>query len=178
MNTSHQILLNISCGKLSILCAIVVVMLFPFGLPWSRHRSVCHMDEANIASGLQNLPPELLHMIALQLPHHDAAAFALINRRFSIVLDSTYWPSLRNNSCVAGHLNIFLITIARDLSSWFHCHLCLHLHPRDRVLPSGPWNWSSQPLRRLSTSVQSSLWRFVHVHGGIPAYFLDFIICS
>ena len=115
-----------------------------FSLPRSRHRRVNQPDTAS--SSLRTLPPELLLMIALQLPLPDAANFALVNRRLSMVIGPTYWPRLRNRAVIRGHREQFLSTLARDLPSWFYCHSCSHLHPLNHIRPPGPFNEPSHPL--------------------------------
>ena len=86
-------------------------------------------------------------MIALQLPLPDAANFALINRRLSMLLGPTYWPRLRTDAVIPGHREQFLNTFARDLPSWFFCQLCSQLHPVDRVDSPGPFDQPSNLLR-------------------------------
>ncbi|KAK0517093.1 hypothetical protein JMJ35_000248 [Cladonia borealis] len=124
-------------------------MPFPSILLWSRQRSVHDLVEANhpdaTASGLQNLPSELLQMIALHLPLADAASFALVDCRLSMLIGPPYWPRLRASAVITGHREQFLSTLARDLPSWFYCHSCSRLHPRDRIRPPGPFNQPSKP---------------------------------
>ena len=102
-------------------------------------------------TGPQALPPELLLMIALQLPLSDAANFALVNHRVSVLIGPTSWPRLRKSAVATGHREQFLSTLSLDIPSWFYCHSCSYLHPRDRVGPPGPWTgpWK-QPSKRLS----------------------------
>ena len=115
-----------------------------FSLPWSRHRRVNQPDAAS--SSLPMLPSELLLMIALQLPLPDAVNFALVNRRLSMLIGPTYWPRLRTDVVIPGHREQFLNTFARDLPSWFYCHSCSHLHPIDRIPPTGPFDKPSNSL--------------------------------
>lgn len=143
-------------------------MPLPNTLLWFRHRSVNDLADANqpdaTASCLRTLPSELLQMIALQLSLSDAASFALINRRLSMLIGPTYWPRLRTSAVIQGHREQFLNTLARDLPSWFYCHSCSHLHPRDRVGPPGPFNQPSKPLWCLQTNSGGDLWPYVHVY--------------
>ena len=87
-----------------------------FSLPWSRHRRVNQPDTAS--SSLRTLPSELLLMIALQLPLPDAANFALINRRLSVLIGPAYWPRLRTGAVIPEQREQFLNTFARDLSDF------------------------------------------------------------
>ena len=96
-----------------------------FCLPWSRRRSVIQPDTAAIS--LQTLPPELLLMIALQLPLADAANFALVNRRLSMLIGPTYWPRLRTTAPIPAHRERSLHIFTRDLPSWYCCHSCSNL---------------------------------------------------
>ena len=81
-------------------------MPFPNTLFWSRHRSVHDLADINhpdaTASGLRTLPSELLQMIALHLPLADAANFALVNRRLSMLIGPPYWPRLRTSAVTTG----------------------------------------------------------------------------
>ena len=150
----------------------------PNSLLWSRHRSVDGLADANQSdagsSSLRTLPSELLLMIALHLPLSDAANFALIDRRLSMLIGPTYWPRLRTSAVISGHREQFLSTFARDLPSWFYCHSCSHLHPRDRVGPPGPFNQPSKSLWCLQTNSQGSLWSYVNVHGAFSRYNFEF----
>ena len=146
-------------------------------LLWSCHRSVNDLADANQpdppTSSLRSLPPELLQMIALQLPLSDAASFALIDCRLSMLLGPTYWPYLRTSAMVPRHREQFLSTLARDIPSWFHCHSCSSLHPRDRVGPPGPFNQPSKPLWCVRNS-GGDLGMYMHVSGGISWYRFNF----
>ena len=71
-------------------------------------------------------------MIAAELPLPDAANFALINRRLSMLIGPTYWSRLRIGAGPPGQRERFLHTFARDLPSWFYCHSRSHLHRLDR----------------------------------------------
>ena len=150
-------------------------MLLPNTLLWSRHRSVNDLADANqpdaTASCLRTLPSELLQMIALQLSLSDAASFALINCRLSMLIGPTYWHRLRTSAVIQGHREQFLSTLARDLPSWFYCHSCSHLHPRDRVGPPGPFNQPSKPLWCVQ---RDDLGPYVHVNGGFSCYRFNF----
>ena len=97
-----------------------------FSLPWSRHRWVNQPDTA--PSSLRKLPSDL------------------VNRRLSIVIGPTYWPRLRTGAVIPRHREQFLSTFARDLPSWFYCHLCSHLHALNRIRPPGPFDHPSHPL--------------------------------
>ena len=113
-------------------------------MPWPRRRLV---NQPDIASpSLRTLPSELLLMIALQLPLTDAANFALINRRLSMLIGPIYWPHLSVDAAIPGHREQFLNTLARDLPSWFYCYSCSNLHRRDRTRPPGPFDRPSNPL--------------------------------
>ena len=107
-----------------------------FCLPWFRRHCVNQPDTAS--TSLRTLPPELLLMIALQLPLADAANFALIDRRLSTLIGSTYWSRLRTDAVMPGHREQFLNTLARDLPSWFYCYSCSNLHRLDRIRSPGP----------------------------------------
>ena len=85
-------------------------------------------------------------MIALQLPLSDAASFALVDHKLSVLIGPTSWPRLRKSAVATGHREQFLSTLSLDIPSWFYCHSCSHLHPRDRVGPPGPWK---RPFKRL-----------------------------
>ena len=139
-----------------------------FSLPWSRHRYVNQPDTGS--SCLRTLPSELLLMIALQLPPPDAASFALINRRLSMLIGPIYWPRLRTGAVVPGHREQFLNTFARDLPSWFYCHSCSHLHPLDRIRPPGPFDEPSNPLWCPQANFEGSIYPYVDVLGSFPYY--------
>ena len=124
---------------------LVAQMSSLFCLPWSRHRSVNQLDTAS--TNLLTLPPELLLMIALELPLPDAANFALINRRLSMLIGPTYWPHPRTNAVTLSHREQFLGTLARDLPCWFYCHSCSHLHRTNRIRSPGPFDEPWYPLR-------------------------------
>ena len=136
-----------------------------FSLPWSRHRRVNQPDTAS--SSLRTLPSELLLLIALQLPLPDAANFALINRRLSMLIGPTYWPRLRTGAVIPGHREQFLNTFVRDLPSWFYCHSCSHLHSLDRILPPGPFDKPSNPLWCQQTNFHSI---YPYLLGSLPYY--------
>lgn len=143
-------------------------MSFFFSLPWSRHRWVNQPDTAS--SSLRTLPSELLLMIALQLPLPDAANFALINRRLSMLIGPTYWPRLRTGAVIPGHREQFLNTFARDLPSWFYCHSCSHLHPFDRIPPTGPLGEPSNSLWCPQANLKGSLYLHLVGVGSLPYY--------
>ena len=113
-------------------------------------------------------------MIALQLPLSDAASFASVNHRLSVLIGPTYWPRLCKTAVATGHREQFLSTLARDLPSWFYCHSCSHLHPRDRVGPPGPLNQPSKRLPCFPTSSYAPLSLLMHVSGGIFFYSFTF----
>ena len=115
-----------------------------FYLPWSRRRLVNQPDTA--APSLRTLPPELFLMIALQLPLADAANFALINRRLSMLIGPIYWPQLRTDVIIPGLREQFLNTLARDLPSWFYCYSCSQLHRLERIKLPGPFDRPSKSL--------------------------------
>ena len=115
-----------------------------FCLPWFRRRRVNQRDTAS-ASPL-SLPLELLLIIVLELELADAANFAFINRRLSMLLGPTYWPCLRTDVARPRDRERFLNSFARDLPSWFYCHSCSYLHRLDRVSPPGPFDKPSKPL--------------------------------
>ena len=138
-----------------------------FCLPWSRRRWVNQPDTAS--SSLRTLPSELLLMIALQLPLSDAANFALVNRRLSMLIGPTYWPRLRTDAVTPGHREQFLTTFARDLPSWFYCHSCSHLHPLNRIRPPGPFDEPSNSLWCPQANLEGSLYPYLNV-GSFPYY--------
>lgn len=111
-------------------------------------------------------------MIASQLPLPDAANFALINRRLSILVGPTYWPRLRTGAIILGHREQFLNTFARDLPSWFYCHSCSNLHRLDRIRPPGPLDEPSNPLRCPQASSEGSL--YPYLGGTLPYYRIVF----
>ena len=125
--------------------------LFLVNMYISHHHSANDLtsakSEAAPSNSLGIMPPELLLMIALQLPLSDAAVFALTDRRLSTLNGPTYWPCLRARSFFSGHRRRFLKTLARGLPSWFYCPDCEYLHPRDRVHLPGPFN---RPLKEIS----------------------------
>lgn len=113
-------------------------------------------------------------MIALQLPLSDAASFAFVDHRLSVLIGPSYWPRLRNSAVATGHREQFLNTLARYLPSWFYCHSCSHLHPRDRVGPPGPLNRPSKKLLCFLTSYDAPLSLLTHVSGGFSFYSFAF----
>ena len=117
-----------------------------FCLPWFRRRRRRVNQPEAASTNLLSLPPELLLMIALELELADAATFAFINRRLSILLGPTYWPDLRPDVALARDRRQFLGTLARDLPSGFYCDSCLYLHQLYRVNPQGPFDEPSKPL--------------------------------
>ena len=109
-------------------------------------------------------------MIAFELPLPDAANFALVNRRLSMLIGPTYWPRLRTRSIIVpgGSREQFLDTLTRDLPSWFYCHSCSRLHPPDRIDIPGP-------LDELSTSLCPTAGLFYpYSDGAYPDYRLYF----
>ena len=151
-------------------------MPFPSALSSSRHRSVNDLaDQLDAAAScLRALPSELLHLIALQLPLSDAANFALVNCRLSMLIGPTYWPRLLNSAVISGHRGQFLSTLARDLPSWFYCHSCSHLHPRDCIDPPGQLNQPSKPLRCVQTNFEAILGQYLYVYGRFTIYTFHF----
>ena len=143
-----------------------------FSLPWSRHRSVNQPDTTS--SSLRTLPPELLLMIALQLPLPDAANFALINRTISMLIGPTYWPRLRTGAVIPRDREQFLSTFARDLPSWFYCHSCSHLHRLDRICPPGPFDRPSKPLWCEQAFLEGDLYPYLDGLESFPYYSLAF----
>ena len=143
-----------------------------FSLPWSRHRLVNQPDTAS--SSLRTLPSELLLIIALQLPLPDAANFALINRRLSLLIGPTYWPRLRTGAVIPGQREQFLNTFSRDLPSWFYCHSCSHLHPLDRIRPPGPFDKPSNPLWCQEATFEGGLYPYTDGQGLFPYYRIMF----
>ena len=141
---------------------------------WARQRWVHDLANTNnsdaATTSLQALPSELVLMIALQLPLSDAASFALVDHRLSVLIGPTYWPRLRKSAVSTGHREQFLSTLARDLPSWFYCHSCLHLHPRDRVGLPGPLNQPSKQLLCFLTSYDAPLSLLMHVSGVLSFY--------
>lgn len=121
-----------------------------------------------------DLPLEVVQLIAdcLQLP--DAASFALCNRTLSTFLGNTYWKLLRRDGPENSQRKHFLTTIARDIPSWFFCHWCSNLHPRDRVGPPGPAFQPERPLRCLTYLFGPTLWTHVDVHYGVSLYNFEF----
>ena len=113
-------------------------------------------------------------MIALQLPLSDAASFALVDHRLSVLIGPTYWPRLRNSVVATGHREQFLSTLALDLPSWFYCHSCSHLHLCDRVGPLGPLNQPSKQLLCFLISSEAPLSLLMHVSGGFSYYSFTF----
>ena len=100
-------------------------------------------------------------MIALQLPLSDAANFALVNHRLSALIGPTSWPRLRESAVATGHREQFLSTLSLDIPSWFYCHSCSYLHPRDRVGPPGPWKQPSKRLLCRSTNFEDPLSQYM-----------------
>ena len=143
-----------------------------FYLPWSRRRWVNQPDTSS--TSLRTLPSELLLMIALQLPLADAANFALINRRLSMLIGPTYWPRHRIHAAIPGHREPFLNTFARDLPSWFFCHSCSHLHPFDRVPPPGPFDAPSNPLWCSQANLEGIVRPYEDDLGSFPYYSINF----
>ena len=113
-------------------------------------------------------------MIALQLPFSDAANFALVDHRLSVLIGPTYWPRLRNSAVATAHREQFLSILALDLPSWFYCHSCSHLHPRDRIGPPGPLNQPSKQLLCFLTSSEAPLLLLMHVSGRFSYYSFTF----
>ena len=153
-------------------------MPFPYILLCGRQRWVHELADANKAdaatTSFRALPSELLQMIALQLPLSDAASFAFVDHRLSVLIGPTYWPRLCKSVVATGHREQFLSTLARDLPSWFYCHSCSHLHPRDRVGPPGPLNQPSKQLLCFLTSSEAPLSLLMHVSGGFSFYSFTF----
>ena len=104
-----------------------------FSLPWSRPH--CVNQPGTATASLPTLPSDLLFMIADELPLPDAANFALVNRRLSMLVGPrrTCWPRLRIGVEPPEQRERFLRTFARDLPSWFYCHSRSHLHRLDRI---------------------------------------------
>lgn len=117
-----------------------------FCLPWFRRRRRQINQPDTAPTSLLTLPPELLLMIADELDLDDAANFALINRRLSVLLGPIYWPQLRTDVVAPRYRRLFLETLARDLPSWFYCDICLYLHRFDRVSPPGLFDEPSKLL--------------------------------
>ena len=140
---------------------------------WGRRRWFHDLADLSnsdaVSTGLQALPSEVLLMIALQLPLSDAASFALVDHRLSVLIGPTSWPRLRT-----GHREQFLSTLARDLPSWFYCHSCSYLHPCDRIRPPGPFNQPSKPLICFEDSLVHQLSQFVHFPGTLSFYTFNF----
>lgn len=113
-------------------------------------------------------------MIALQLPLSDATSFALVNCRLSTLIGHPYWPRLRTSAVKTGHREQFLSTLARDLPSWFYCHSCSRLHPRDRIRPPGPFNRPSKPLMCFENSFEHQLSQYMHVSRRLTFYKFNF----
>ena len=113
-------------------------------------------------------------MIALQLPLSDAASFALVDHRLSVLLGPTYWPRLRNSAVATDHRELFLSTLALDIPSWFYCHSCSQLHPRNLVGPPGRSNWPSKRLRCCSTNSENPLSQWMRLGGGFCFYSFTF----
>lgn len=109
-------------------------------------------------------------MIALQLPLPDAANFALINRRLSMLIGPTYWPRLRTGAVIPGHREQFLNAFARDLPSWFYCHPCSQLHSLDRIRPPGPFDEPSNSPWCQQTNFEGSLYPYSDAVGSFPYY--------
>ena len=153
-------------------------MPFPFILLWDRQRRVHDLADLNnsdaVSTGLRALPSELLLMIALQLPLSDAASFALVDQRLSLLIGPTSWPRLRKIAVARGHCEQFLSTLALDIPSWFYCHSCSQLHPRDRVRPPGPLNRPSKPLLCCSTNSEAPLSQYMRLCRGISFYSFTF----
>ncbi len=141
-----------------------------FRLPWTHHRRVNQPDTAS--SSLRTLPSELLLMIALQLPLPDAANFALINRRLSMLIGPTYWPRLRTGAVIPGNREHFLSTLVRDLPSWFYCHSCSYLHPFHRIRLLGPFDERSNSLYCRRAIFDGSL--LPYPGGPLPYYSISF----
>ena len=150
-------------------------MPFPFILLWPRQCRVHDLADLNnsdaVSTGLRALPSELLLMIARQLPLSDAANFALVDHRLSLLIGPTSWPRLRKNALARGN---FLSTLTRDLPSWFFCHSCSRLHPRDRIRPPGPFNQPSKPLMCFEDNLEDQLSQFVHFPGTLTFYTFNF----
>ena len=153
-------------------------MPFPYVLLWARQRWVHDLADLNnpdtVSTGLRALPSELLLMIALQLPLSDAASFALVDRRLSVLIGPTSWPRLRKSAVATGHREQFLSTLALDIPSWFYCHSCSHLHPRDCVGPPGPLNRPSKPLLCRSTNPEAPLSDYMSLCRGLSFYSFTF----
>lgn len=109
-------------------------------------------------------------MIALQLSLPEAANFALINRRLSMLIGPTYWPRLRTSVTIPEQREQFLNTFARDLPSWFYCHSCSHLHPIDRIRPPGPLDGPSNVLWCPQANIEGSLYPYLDGLGSFPYY--------
>ena len=73
-------------------------------------------------------------MIALELPLADAANFALVNRRLSMLIGPTYWPRLRTAAPIPAHRERSRYIFGRNLPSWYCCYSCSHL-PTDAAGP-------------------------------------------
>ena len=113
-------------------------------------------------------------MIALHLPLADAASFALVDCRLSMLIGPPYWPRLRASAVTTSHREQFLSTLARDLPSWFFCHSCSRLHPRDRIRPPGPFNQPSKPLMCFEDSFKHQLSQYMYISGRLTFYMFNF----
>lgn len=121
-----------------------------------------------------SLPPEILQLIADDLQLSDATSFSLCNRRLSIVFGSKYCTQLHASHNNASQRSRFLLALARDIPSWFFCHWCSHLHPRDRVGPPGPAHQPKKPLFCLKNNFQPNLWPYLSVHEALSLYNFHF----
>jgi len=121
-----------------------------------------------------SLPPEILQIIADKLELSDATCFSLCNRRLFVVFGSKYCTHFHAPHNNASQRSRFLLALARDVPSWFFCHWCSHLHPRDRIGPPGPAHQPEKPLFCFIDRFQPNLWPYLSVHEDLSLYKFHF----
>ena len=79
---------------------------------------------------LEDLPYELIQLVASFLPTGSAASLALCNRSMTRILGTHYWEGLKCHS-QGEQRKRFLFALERDLPNYFFCHYCSKLHHKD-----------------------------------------------
>jgi hypothetical protein len=83
------------------------------------------------SSQLLRLPPELIILLADNLPMPSGACLALCRRRLARILGPRFWRSLQSE---APDVRLaFLSTLAKDLPQRFLCQDCIYLHRHSSI---------------------------------------------
>ena len=82
-------------------------------------------EEASSSQFLR-LPPELIILLADNLPMPSGACLALCNRRLARILGPRFWRSLQSEG--PDVRLAFLSILAKDLPQHFSCQYCIYLH--------------------------------------------------